>query len=43
MRNDLDDSLFTLQQEKGFVLSYAQMDAIIEAMIRIALHRIDDV
>lgn len=43
MRNDLDDFLFRLQQEKGFVLSFAQMDAILEAMIRIALHRIDDV
>ncbi|MBN9689241.1 MAG: type I restriction endonuclease subunit R [Verrucomicrobia bacterium] len=43
MRNDLDDFLFHLQKEKGFTLSYAQMDAIIEAVIRIAMHRTDDV
>lgn len=43
MRNDLDDFLFDLQKEKGFTLSYAQMDAIIEAVIRIAMHRTDDV
>lgn len=43
MRNDLDDFLFDLQKEKGFPLSYAQMDAIIEAVIRIAMHRADDV
>jgi type I restriction enzyme R subunit len=43
MRNDLDDFLFGLQKDKGLTLSYAQMDAIIEAMIRIAMHRIDDV
>lgn len=43
MRNDLDDFLFDLQKEKGFTLSYAQMDAVIEAVIRIALHRTDDV
>jgi type I restriction enzyme R subunit len=43
MRNDLDDFLFALQKEKGVTLSYAQMDSIIEAVIRIAMHRIDDV
>lgn len=43
MRNDLDDFLFQLQKEKGFTLSFAQMDAIIEAAIRIAIHRVDDV
>lgn len=43
MRNDLDDFLFGLQKDKGLTLSYPQMDAIIEAMIRIAVHRIDDV
>lgn len=43
MRNDLDDFLFGLQKDGGLTLSYAQMDAIIEAMIRIAMHRINDV
>ncbi len=43
MRNDLDDFLFDLQKEKGFTLSYSQMDAIIENVIRIAMHRTDDV
>lgn len=43
MRNDLDDFLFTLQTQKGVVMSYDQMDAIIEAVIRIAIHRIDDI
>ncbi|MCB1087371.1 MAG: hypothetical protein KDM63_10025, partial [Verrucomicrobiae bacterium] len=43
MRNDLDDFLFALQREKGITLSFAQMDAIIEAVIRIAIHRTDDV
>jgi type I restriction enzyme R subunit len=43
MRNDLDDFLFDLQKRKGTVLSYTQMDAIIENVIRIAMHRTDDV
>ena len=43
MRNDLDDFLFGLQKDSGLTLSYEQMDAIIEAMIRIAMHRINDV
>jgi len=43
MRNDLDDFLFDLQKRKGIVLSYTQMDAIIENVIRIAMHRSDDV
>ena len=43
MRNDLDDFLFDLQKQKGFTLSYAQMDAIIESVIRIAMHRTNDV
>lgn len=43
MRNDLDDFLFDLQKQKGITLSFAQMDAIIEAVIRIAMHRTDDV
>jgi type I restriction enzyme, R subunit len=43
MRNDLDDFLFTLQTQKGVVMSYDQMDVIIEAAIKIAIHRTDDV
>jgi len=43
MRNDLDDFLFELQKKKGITLNYAQMDAIIEAMLRIAIHRTNDV
>ncbi|PTX94088.1 restriction endonuclease subunit R [Spartobacteria bacterium LR76] len=43
MRNDLDDFLFDLQKQKGISLSFAQMDAIIEAVLRIAIHRTDDV
>lgn len=43
MRNDLDDFLFDLQKKSGFALSYAQMDAIIEAVLRIAMHRTNDV
>ncbi|MBP6782310.1 MAG: type I restriction endonuclease subunit R [Verrucomicrobiales bacterium] len=43
MRNDLDDFLFALQKEKGITLNYARMDAIIEAVIRIAMHRTNDV
>jgi type I restriction enzyme R subunit len=41
MRNDLDDLLFNLQQEKGVTLSLTQMDAIIEAILRIARNRQD--
>jgi type I restriction enzyme, R subunit len=43
MRNDLDDFLFRLQTEKGIVMSYDQMDAILDAVIAIAIHRSDDV
>lgn len=43
MRNDLDDFLFDLQKQKGITLNYAQMDAVIEAVLRIAIHRTDDV
>ena len=43
MRNDLDDFLFGLQKEHDFTLSFAQMDAIIDATLRIALHRTQDV
>jgi type I restriction enzyme R subunit len=43
MRNDLDDFLFALQDEKGIKISLAQMDAIIESAIRIARNRTTDV
>ncbi len=43
MRNDLDDFLYDLQTKKGVQISFDQMDAIVEAMIRIAIHRSDDV
>ncbi|MBL9116905.1 MAG: type I restriction endonuclease subunit R [Verrucomicrobiaceae bacterium] len=43
MRNDLDDFLFALQKERGFTLSYAQMDNILDKVISIAMHRTDDV
>lgn len=43
MRNDLDDFLYELQTKKGIQINYDQMDAIVEAMIRIAIHRSDDV
>ena len=41
MRNDLDDLLFDLQREKGVAISLPQMDAIIEAILRIARNRQD--
>ena len=41
MRNDLDDLLFRMQQEKGIALSYEQMDEIIEAILSIARSRPD--
>jgi type I restriction enzyme R subunit len=43
MRNDLDDFLFALQDEKGIKLTLAQMDAIIESTLRIARNRTNDV
>jgi type I restriction enzyme R subunit len=43
MRNDLDDFLYDLQIRKGMQISFDQMDAIIEAVIRIAIHRTDDI
>jgi len=43
MRNDIDDFLFSLQQEKGLTLTLDQMDAIIEASLRIARNREQDV
>lgn len=41
MKNDLDDLLFGLQSEKGVKLTYAQMDNIIESILRIARNRSD--
>ncbi len=41
MRNDLDDLLFRLQHEKGVTLSFAQMDSIIESILRITRNRED--
>ena len=41
MRNDLDDLLFGLQRDKGIKLSFEQMDAILEAILRIARNRSD--
>jgi type I restriction enzyme R subunit len=41
MRNDLDDLLFALQTQRGERLSYAQMDSIIESILRIARNRSD--
>jgi hypothetical protein len=43
IRNDLDDFLYDLQTKKGVQISFDQMDAIIEAVIRIAIHRSDDI
>lgn len=43
MRNDLDDFLFALQDEKGIKLTLPQMDAIIESALRIARNRTQDV
>jgi type I restriction enzyme, R subunit len=41
MRNDLDDLLFSLQRTKGINLTFEQMDAILEAILRIARNRSD--
>ena len=41
MRNDLDDLLFNLQRDKGIKLTFEQMDAILEAILRIARNRSD--
>jgi len=41
MRNDLDDLLFSLQRTKGITLTFEQMDAILEAVLRIARNRPD--
>ena len=43
MRNDLDDFLYSLQVQKGIQVSFEQMDAIVESVIRIAIHRSDDI
>jgi type I restriction enzyme R subunit len=41
MRNDLDDLLFSLQRTKNLSIGFDQMDAILEASIRIARNRSD--
>jgi len=41
MRNDLDDLLFSLQRTKGMKLTFEQMDAILDAILRIARNRSD--
>lgn len=41
MRNDLDDLLFSLQRTKGITLTFEQMDAILDAILRIARNRSD--
>jgi len=41
MRNDLDDLLFSLQRTKGLSIGFDQMDAILEAILRIARNRSD--
>ena len=41
MRNDLDDLLFGLQRTKGITLTFEQMDAILDAILRIARNRTD--
>jgi type I restriction enzyme R subunit len=43
MRNDIDDFLFALQNEKGFKLTMAQMDTILESVLSIAQSRTADV
>ena len=43
MRNDLDDFLFKIQKEKQIPMSYEQMDAILDAVIAIAIQRSEDV
>lgn len=39
----LDDFFYDMQIQKGIQISFDQMDAIIEAVIRIAIHRTDDI
>jgi type I restriction enzyme R subunit len=43
MRNALDDYLYDMQKAQGIQLSFEQMDTIIESVIRIAIHRTDDI
>ncbi|MCH7226267.1 type I restriction endonuclease subunit R [Haloferula sp. A504] len=43
MRNDLDDFFVELQGEKGISLSWDQVDAIVDAVLGIAINRRDDV
>jgi type I restriction enzyme R subunit len=41
MRNDLDDLFFGLQQQRGIQFSYAELDAIIESILRVTRNRQD--
>lgn len=43
MRNDIDDFLYRLQDERGFKLTLTQMDTIVETSLRIARNRTQDV
>ncbi|MBX3737393.1 MAG: type I restriction endonuclease subunit R [Candidatus Didemnitutus sp.] len=43
MRNEMDDFLYRLQDERGFKLTLVQMDAIVETSLRIARNRTQDV
>ncbi|MFH0908789.1 MAG: HsdR family type I site-specific deoxyribonuclease [bacterium] len=43
MRNEMDDYLFALQEERGIKLSLQQMDALIEGCLNIARNRPNDV
>lgn len=43
MRDDLDDFFVELQKRKGMVLTWDQVDAIVDTAIAIAINRKDDV
>ena len=43
MRNDLDDFFVELKKRKGISLSWDQVDAIVDAVLGIAINRRDDV
>jgi len=43
MRNDLEDFLIEFGKTKGLPFTFAQIDAVMETAIRIAIHRTNDV
>lgn len=43
MRDDLDDFFVELQQQRGLSLTWDQIDAIVDAVLAIAINRRDDV